>query len=50
MAKQYYIDFSGYCVIDAENEEEAMSKFWEDSPSGDIYDEIYYEIDSIEIK
>lgn len=25
----YYINFEGYCVIEAENEEEAKKKFWQ---------------------
>ena len=25
----YYIDFEGYCVIEAENAEEAQQKFWQ---------------------
>ncbi len=27
--KEFWIDFDGYCAISAENEEEAMNKFYE---------------------
>jgi hypothetical protein len=26
---KYYIDFEGYCEIDAENAEKAQEKFWD---------------------
>lgn len=27
--KKFYIDFTGYCEIEAENGKEAMDKFWD---------------------
>lgn len=46
---KFYIDFSGYCVIEAETAEDAENKFWKGlrSPSADAYDDIY-DIDGIE--
>lgn len=45
----FYIDFSGFCVIDAETKEEAEEKFWKglQTPSTEAYGE-FYEIDGIE--
>lgn len=47
---KFYIDFTGYCEIEAENEEEAQQQFWDI-----IYDERglpknVYEICNIEKK
>lgn len=47
---KFYIDFTGYCEIEAENEEEAQQQFWDT-----IYDERglpknVYEICNIEKK
>ena len=47
---KWYVDFSGYCEIEAENEEEAEREFWklfnEDKPlPSSVYD-----IDGIELK
>lgn len=41
--KEFYIDFTGYCCIRAENEEEAEAKFWEglQTPSKDAFDDVY---------
>lgn len=41
--KEFYIDFTGYCCIRAENEEEAEAKFWEglQIPSKDAFDDVY---------
>ncbi len=38
----YFIDFSGYCKIDAENEKQAKEKFLEGlrSPSETAYDSV----------
>lgn len=46
----YYIDFSGYCKVDAETEEQAKKKFWEGlrSPSETAYDDVY-DIEGTEI-
>ena len=49
--KEFYIDFSGYCVIKATTKEEAERKFWEglQTPSKETYDDVY-DIDRIEEK
>ena len=41
--KEFYIDFTGYCCIRAENEEEAEEKFWKglQPPSEDTFDDVY---------
>ena len=48
MAK-FFIDFSGYCCIDAKDKDEAEKKFWEglQKPSTEAYDDVY-DIDSVE--
>ncbi len=47
--KEFYIDFSGFCVIKAATKEEAEEKFWKDlqAPSKETYDEVYevYEVE-----
>lgn len=47
--KEFYIDFSGYCVIAASNEDEAIKKFWAglQPPSKDAYDDVY-DIEGVE--
>ena len=45
MAQTYYIDFSGWCEVQAENEDEAMQKFWDNEIENGTY-----EISSIEEK
>lgn len=49
MMKKWYVDFSGYCEIEAETAEEAAEKFWEGvrSPSVNTFNDIY-DIDCIE--
>lgn len=46
---KFFIDFSGYCVIEANSEEEAETKFWEERqpPTKEGYNEVY-DIDCIE--
>lgn len=46
---KWFVDFSGYCVIEADSMEEAETKFWEgvQPPSEEAYDDVY-DIDSIE--
>ena len=46
---EWYIDFSGYCLITAETREEAEKKFWEglQPPCKEGYDDVY-DIDGIE--
>lgn len=50
MSKTFWVDFSGYCQIEAETEEEAAKNFWalvhEDRP----FPHNIYEIDDIEEK
>lgn len=48
---KWYIDFSGYCEIEASTREEAEKKFWEGlrSPSSEAYNDVY-DIDGIEEK
>ena len=47
--KKYYVDFSGYCVIEAENEDEAERLFWTglrppcEAGKDDVYDIDYIE-------
>jgi hypothetical protein len=49
--KKFYIDFSGYCTIKAENEEKAEQEMWEaiqKAFDGEIvYDDVW-DIDGIE--
>lgn len=49
--KEFYIDFSGYCLIKAKSAKEAEEKFWKglQVPSKETYDDVY-DIDSIEEK
>lgn len=49
MAKVFYIDFSGYCKIEAESIEEAEELFWKklQPPSEDAYDDVY-NVDGVE--
>ena len=46
---EYFIDFRGYCSIEAENFDDAKEKFWDNTqpPSSVAYDE-YYDIEGIE--
>ncbi len=46
---KWYIDFSGYCMIEAETAEEAERKFWEglQSPSKEAFDDVW-DIDGVE--
>ena len=45
----FYIDFTGYCTVEAETREEAEEKFWTglQSPSTNAMDDVY-DIESIE--
>lgn len=45
MAQTYYIDFSGWCEVQAENEEEAIQKFLDNKTENEVC-----EISSIEEK
>lgn len=46
---KWYIDFSGYCEIEAETAEEAEAKFWKGlrTPCEDAFNDVW-DIDSIE--
>ena len=46
---KFWIDFQGYCCVDANSKEEAEEKFWDDilPPDNSLYD-INYQIDTIE--
>lgn len=46
---KWYVDFSGYCVIEADSVEEVERKFWEgvQPPSKEAYDDVY-DIDGVE--
>ena len=51
--KKYWVDFSGYLCVNAENEDEAERKFWRfinegiDLSHGDLFDDVW-DIDLIE--
>lgn len=47
--KEFYIDFSGWCLVKANSREEAEQKFWDglQTPSKNIFDDVY-DIDGIE--
>lgn len=49
--KTFYIDFSGYFKIEAEDEHDAESKFWSwvntVSANGEIWDDVW-DIDNVE--
>ena len=49
--KTFYIDFEGYCAIEAETVEEAKVKFWKNlqRPSAVCFDDVY-EIIGVEEK
>jgi len=46
---RFYIDFSGYCMVEAESAEEAEQKFWDGlrPPCEDGFDDVY-DIECIE--
>jgi hypothetical protein len=47
--KKYYVDFSGYCVIEAENEDEVERLFWTGlRPPCEAGKDDVYDIDGIE--
>lgn len=41
--KKFYVDFSGYCEIEAENEDEALDKFWDIVNADEPLPHNYYE-------
>lgn len=46
---KFWIDFQGYCCVDANNKEEAEEIFWNNitPPCNSLYD-INYQVDTIE--
>ena len=46
---KFYIDFSGWCTVEAESKQEAEEKFWEglQVPTKYAFDD-YYDIEDIE--
>lgn len=48
---KYYIDFNGYCTIEANNANEAREKFWKGlrAPTEECFDDVWI-IDGIEMK
>lgn len=44
--KKFYVDFKGYCVIEAETEADAERIFWEKLPS--ISDSDVWDVQNIE--
>jgi hypothetical protein len=47
---EYYIDFSGYCTIEAPSEEEAREKFWDLVATIKQLPNRIFEIDGVEKK
>jgi hypothetical protein len=47
---KYYIDFGGYCEIEANSEEEAKRNFWERVNEGSPLPSNIYEIQGVERK
>lgn len=47
---KWYIDFSGYCMIEAETAEEAETKFWKGlrPPCEEAFDDVW-DIDNVEL-
>lgn len=47
--KRFYIDFSGYCIVEAASKEEAEQIFWDglQPPTVKAFDDVY-DIDCIE--
>lgn len=50
MSKTFYVDFSGYCEIEAETTEEAEQKFWDFINEGKPLPQDIYDIDCVEEK
>lgn len=49
--KKFYVDFSGYCIIEAETSEEAFNKFLNTTqPPCEDCDNVTYDIDGVEEK
>jgi hypothetical protein len=47
---KYYVDFDGYCIIEADNKEEAKRIFWEKVSSDEPLPSNIYEIQGVERK
>lgn len=50
MKKTYFVDFSGYCEIEAESETEAETKFWDYINEDNPLPQNIYDIEEIEEK
>lgn len=46
--KQFSINFNGWCLINAENIEDAKTKFWDFIKDGEPPIQCWYEIECIE--
>ena len=47
--KRFWIDFQGYCCVDAETKEQAEEIFWENvTPNTNALYDINYQVDTIE--
>lgn len=46
--EKYFIDFEGYCEIEAENAKQAEDKFWEMVNSKTALPHAIYEIDNVD--
>lgn len=46
---RFWIDFQGYCCVDAETKEQAEEIFWENiTPDANALYDINYQVDTIE--
>ena len=50
MSKTFWVDFSGYCEIEAETAEEAEQKFWDFINDDMPLPQNIYEVDGVEEK
>ena len=46
--KKFYVDFDGYCIVEAETVEEAEQKFWHNLPT--VGSDDVWNLDGIEEK
>lgn len=46
---KFWIDFSGYCMVEAPNKEQAENIFWENiTPNTNALCDINYQVDTVE--
>lgn len=50
MSKTFWVDFSGYCEIEAETAEEAEKKFWDFINEDKPLPQNIYDVDGVEEK